>query len=427
MLFRKARKSWITGSMVSGRLLAGICGIMFLFTACQKEKTELVFIAEEEKDNTGTEYILSDEKEIPEEENVMMATDMDWSYAEEDCLDKMMLIQACYLKSDSKEVNSYVSDEVIQDMMEILQESGCPVSANRPYINMYHYEMMDQFLISCEHNQEDRIVLYELHTAGGIGRKEFVFDGTNMYVLDVVSTWNSQKEPVIASTAFHRVKEWEYTQKGWFSFEYCVKEPPEVMEVIIGEMLIRVLPQPDMYNEIGKKYLYPIGYQGNNVFISSWDSSSLDRIDYTGVFEYLYEMEYGKRIWSDSCLAGIEAETFENLMIKYFPVTRQELRSYCSFDAAAQKYRWQDLGCGNYNPDFLGTAVPEINKVWENADGTVTFLIDAVCEMMGDDQVIQHELTVEFPETGGIRYLKNQVYEEDVQRIQPYQFRISDS
>ncbi len=34
--------------------------------------------------------------------------------------------------------------------------------------------------------------------------------------------------------SYTRLKEWKYTDKGWFCYELCVPEPPEVSEIMDG-------------------------------------------------------------------------------------------------------------------------------------------------------------------------------------------------
>ena len=38
----------------------------------------------------------------------------------------------------------------------------------------------------------------------------------------------------------YKRQEWKYTEKGWFCYELCVPEPPEVSEIVDGSCLIRI-------------------------------------------------------------------------------------------------------------------------------------------------------------------------------------------
>ena len=66
----------------------------------------------------------------------------------------------------------------------------------------------------------------------------------------------------------------------------------------------------------------------------------------------------------------------------------------------------------------------EITAMQENGDGTVTLTVDAVCKMMGSDVVMTHQLMVQFLGDGSVRYLGNQVLEDGLEKIPPYQYRV---
>lgn len=59
----------------------------------------------------------------------------------------------------------------------------------------------------------------------------------------------------------------------------------------------------------------------------------------------------------------------------------------------------------------------------KNEDGTTALTIDAVCEMLGNDAVITHILTVRFEENGAIVFLGNQVLDDGLQKIPTYEYR----
>lgn len=89
------------------------------------------------------------------------------------------------------------------------------------------------------------IVTYHVHSDGTIGRNQFIFDGSDMYVLRTTAIWNDEDQPGISDTSYTRLRKWEYTEKGYLSISYCVPEPPEVSEVVNGNALIRVKPREE--------------------------------------------------------------------------------------------------------------------------------------------------------------------------------------
>ena len=193
-----------------------------------------------------------------------------------------------------------------------------------------------------------------------------------------------------------------------------------------GSCMLRVKPMSEDLREMSKKCVYGIGYQGNNLLTSNWDISHMEKLDYTGLYQYLYEMEYQEKPDFEIYQDGIPKEDFENLIQKYLPVTAEHLREYAVFDKETQTYEWARLGCGNAVLSYFGTSVPEVTGIKENKDGTVTLTVDAVCDMViCEDAFITHELTVQFKEDGSFMYLGNQILDDGMMKIPEYQYRVS--
>ena len=58
-------------------------------------------------------------------------------------------------------------------------------------------------------------------------------------------------------------------------------------------------------------------------------------------------MKYGERLDSDKYTNGIPAAEFEDVIMKYLPVTAEEIREWAVYDGETQTYAWANLGCGN--------------------------------------------------------------------------------
>lgn len=311
-----------------------------------------------------------------------------------------------------------------EENYRILQKSGYPVTVSDSYFDMANYEKMDEFLERCINGEKGEVVVYEVNSSESIGKKEFYFNGTDMYVTNTVIKWPTGIPEAAIYSSCNKIKEWEYTPKGWFVFEYSVPEPPEVSEVVDGSEMIRVKPLMKEYREISEKYLMPLGYQGNNLFCSNWDAEHMEELDYNGVFQYLYFLKYGQEMDASMYLEGIPKDKFEALIAEYLPVTKEQLRKYAVYDEERQTYAWSTLGCGNYTPNAFGTSIPEVVDMKENKDGTFTLTIDAVCEMLGNDAVISQQLTVKFAKDGNIQFLGNQVLGNGLEQIPEYQYRV---
>lgn len=381
------------------------------------------------KESSGKAFTVEDEKELKAlmAKGYNLPVDIDEKEeAETEGHVVMEMIADIYANADKGDAsNVTISDETILRMAERIAEKGYPVTAIKTYFSMRNYKKVDKFLENSINGESGSVVLYTIRSDGGISRNKYIYDGADMYVVTAVYSWGDADEAVLTNISYTRMKKWSYSEKGWFCYELCVPVYPEVSEVVDGCSLIRVQPMPEELRELSEKYVLGLGYQGNNVLCSNWDLNHLDRLDYNGLFEYLYVMKYEDEFPSENYPDGIPKEEFENLIMEYIPVSKEKIMNYAVFDEEKQMYTWIRLGCFNYTPAFFGTSVPEVTKVKENEDGTVTLTVDAVCEMvLCDDAVITHELTLKFGENGGFQYISNEILNNGIENIPEYQYRI---
>ena len=201
----------------------------------------------------------------------------------------------------------------------------------------------------------------------------------------------------------------------------------EVTEIVDGSCLVRIKPLSKEQREMSERCVQGLGYQGNNLLCSNWDTDHMEKLDYNGIYEYLYAMKHQKAFDAEDYSNGIPKEEFESLIMEYLPVTAEQIQEYAVFDEKNQTYVWVRLGCLNYAPTFFGTSLPEVIDIKENEDGTVTLTVDAVCDMViCDDAVITHELTVKFADDGSFQYLGNEILDDGIMHIPDYQYRIKE-
>lgn len=346
--------------------------------------------------------------------------------AEEGCIKVMELIAETYKSADKGEAtNVILSDETLFEMRDKIKETGDTVYAKVSYSNMKNYKQVDRFLKDCKNGKKASVVIYAIRSDGGIGRSKYIFDGMDMYQLEAGAAWNENDEPEVGFISHSRIKQWKYTEKGWFCYELCVPEYPEVSEMVDGSCLIRVKPMSQENRSFTVKIVSGLGYQGNNLLCSNWDENHMKELDYNGLYEYLYEMKYKKKFDEKKYADGIPKDQFEKLIMEYLPIKAEQIQEYASFDQKKKTYDWVRLGYYNYTLSFLGTSVPEVIKAKKNKDGTYTLTVAAVCEMvLCDDQLITHKLTVQMEEDGSFKYLSNKIRDDVLRDLPAYQYRV---
>ena len=326
-------------------------------------------------------------------------------------------------KGDS--LNVVLDNKSICKMIKKIKQQGYSVTVSEDYSNMENYKRFSSFLAKAQKKQKGSGVIYEVHSEGSIGREKFIYDGKEMFLLASNASWDDNGKPIITFVSYTRIKKWRYSRKGWFCYELCVPEYPEVTEMVDGSCLIRIKPMSDNKRKLSRKCVRGLAYQGNNILCSNWDQEHMHKIDYNGLYEYLYAMKYKKKFNGKKYPSGIPKDQFEQLIMEYLPVSREDIEKYASYNEKKKTYDWMRLGCFNYAPNFFGTSIPEVTKIKHNSNGTVTLTVDAVCEMvLCNEAVITHELTVKFNKDGSFRYLGNKILNGGIKKIPEYQYRI---
>ena len=346
--------------------------------------------------------------------------------ATRDSMQIMSGLEYIYRNADKGDsLNVVLNNKSICKMIKKIKQQGYSVTVSEDYSNMENYKRFSSFLAKAQEKQKGSGVIYEVHSEGSIGREKFIYDGKDMFLLASNASWDDNGKPIITFVSYTRIKKWRYSRKGWFCYELCVPEYPEVTEMVDGSCLIRIKPMSDNKRKLSRKCVRGLAYQGNNILCSNWDQEHMQKIDYNGLYEYLYAMKYKKKFNGKKYPSGIPKDQFEQLIMEYLPVSREDIEKYASYNEKKKTYDWMRLGCFNYAPNFFGTSIPEVTKIKHNSNGTVTLTVDAVCEMvLCNEAVITHELTVKFNKDGSFRYLGNKILNGGIKKIPEYQYRI---
>ena len=346
--------------------------------------------------------------------------------ATRDSMQIMSGLEHIYRNADKGDsLNVVLDNKSICKIIKKIKQQGYSVTVSEDYSNMENYKRFSSFLAKAQKKQKGSGVIYEVHSEGSIGREKFIYDGKDMFLLASNASWDDNGKPIITFVSYTRIKKWRYSRKGWFCYELCVPEYPEVTEMVDGSCLIRIKPMSDNKRKLSRKCVRGLAYQGNNILCSNWDQEHMQKIDYNGLYEYLYAMKYKKKFNGKKYPSGIPKDQFEQLIMEYLPVSREDIEKYASYNEKKKTYDWMRLGCFNYAPNFFGTSIPEVTKIKHNSNGTVTLTVDAVCEMvLCNEAVITHELTVKFNKDGSFRYLGNKILNGGIKKIPEYQYRI---
>ena len=346
--------------------------------------------------------------------------------ATRDSMQIMSGLEHIYRNADKGDsLNVVLDNKSICKMIKKIKQQGYSVTVSEDYSNMENYKRFSSFLAKAQEKQKGSGVIYEVHSEGSIGREKFIYDGKEMFLLASNASWDDNGKPIITFVSYTRIKKWRYSRKGWFCYELCVPEYPDVTEMVDGSCLIRIKPMSDNKRKLSRKCVRGLAYQGNNILCSNWDQEHMQKIDYNGLYEYLYRMKYGERYEFSGNSSGIPAEEFENLIMEFLPITAEQIKKWAVFDSEHQTYDWERLGCLNYSPTHFGTSLPEVVEIRDSGEGNSVLVVDAVCDtFICNDAVITSELTVKFNDDKSFKYMGNKILNNGTKEVPKYQYRI---
>ena len=327
------------------------------------------------------------------------------------------MIECCLeLYEKAAEENKIDDLETIRSIVNCLGENGYPAVDSRNQINMTEPEKVVEFCEKVDAQEEAEITIIEVSYLGGFVKYDLKTKDGNV---DVVRSYykyenGNMKREVTGS---YQTEYWNYTEDGylmfsgvWFSEELYVLTLSGAEE----HTALRVQTLDETYRELSRKYLLPIGFEQNNMFIVDWSEADFGELNFYDMFDLLYPKVYGTNIpyvADDNLGVGavyrIPKEDFESVIMTYFNIDSETLQSKTVYYSEDSTYEYKPRGFEEVEyPEY---PYSEVIGFTENSDGTLTLTANVVFPYMGDSKVYAHEVVVRPLENGGVQYVSNRI------------------
>ncbi len=310
-----------------------------------------------------------------------------------------------------------LDEEILHRMIAVGEAAGLSVACGNRDYNLTNYGKVDKELKQGCTGADAETEFYQVNSVGIFRYYRLHFKEKELYVTTVSAMFDGAAEPVVQQMEKIQAYRWEYTRKGWLIWEKALSRNQE-MDMHI---FCRILPLDEKCREITDCYIVPVSYLSNNLFLEDWDVSSMDRIEFNDLFDYLYLMETGGRIKKEDYPDGIPGGEFEAVVLRYFDITQEQLRSFAGYDAASGKYPWHPLGARN-RVQQVQPSFPEVVECVENGDGTISAYVEVIFIEEGTDCAFGHVVTLR-ESSDGLVYLGNKVDRENAFLIPAYRPR----
>ena len=356
--------------------------------------------------------------DAPPEEDTVSETVIDiQAIPEEPQENAEEIINICIdLYKKAAEENKIDDLEMIRSIVNQFGENGYPAVDSRNQINMTDPEKVVEFCEKVDAQEEAEITILEVSYLGGFVKYDLHTKDGNV---DVVRSYYKYENGDIQRevTGSYQAEYWNYTEEGylmfsgvWFSEELYVLTLSGAEE----HTALRVQPLDETYRELSRKYLRPIGFEQNNMFIVDWSEDDFGALNFYDMYDILYPKVNGQYVpyiaddnLAVSAVYRIPKEEFESVIMKYFNIDSETLQSKTVYYSEDSTYEYKPRGFEEVEyPEYPYSEVVDFT---ENSDGTITLTANVVFPYAGDSKVYAHEVVVRPLEDGGVQYVSNQI------------------
>ena len=356
--------------------------------------------------------------DAPPEEDTVSETVIDvQNVSEEERENEEEIINICIdLYEKAAKDNKMADLETIRGIVNRLGENGYPAVDSRNQVNMTEAEQVLEFCKKVDAQEEAELTILEISYLGGFVKYGLHTKDGNV---DVVRSYYGYENGEIQKevTGRYQAEYWNYTEEGylmfsgvWFSEELYVLTLSGAEE----HTALRVQPLDETYRELSRKYLLPISFERNNMFIVDWSEEDFGDLNFYDMYDILYPKVNGQYVpyvaddnLSVSAVYRIPKEEFESVIMKYFNIDSETLQSKTVYDSEDSTYEYKPRGFEEVEyPEY---PYSEVVGFTENSDGTITLTANVVFPYAGDSKVYAHEVVVRPLENGRVQYVSNRI------------------
>ena len=410
MLLEKIKKFWKAG-------LVETIKDTFMPFGSKKEKKKILtlFVM------AGTAILImtgcSDElQEV--QENREIVVDNEVRLPNEDDFDDAVSIAAIYrdIYDEAVETNTLSSLETLRRIVARLGENGYVAVDSENQVDMAGAEQVIEF---CKAVDEKKSAMLTIIVIKDFGFRKFDLKAEDGNVNIVRGYYQYDQDGCLQnrSTVSYPADIWQYTEEGYILFEgsyfsdenyvLTLSDTPE-------HTALRVLPLDEKCRELNRKYILPVGYEQNNIFLTDWNEEDIGELDFYDIFDNFYPILHGQSVpyVADESLAvgavyQIPEEIFENVIMTHFNVNKEALRRETTYNPEKAAYEYRPRGF--YEVEYPDIPYPEVVSYTENQDGTITLIVNAVYPNGNTSMAYSHKTVIRPLEEDCFQYVSNQM------------------
>ena len=388
-MLEKTNRFWKAGSF----LFAMIILILSIMTGCSDETPEVSDIEITQQDR---EVYSSDEN-----------TSVDVQHIEK-------LLSDIY--DEAVDTNTLGSLDIMRRMVARLGENGYAAVDSGNQIDMVQAEQAFDFCKAVDGKEIDELTIIVVMEMG-IRKFDLKTEGGRVNIVREYYQYDQSGSLQNRSTVSYPADFWQYTEEGYLIFEgSCLSDESYILTLsdTPEHTMLRILPLDEKCREYNRKYILPVGYEQNNLFLCNWSEDDFEDLDFYDLFDRFYPMIHNQPVpyMADENLGvgavyQIPEELFENVIGAYFNMDRETLRFKTTYFSELAAYEYRPRGF--YEVEYPDIAYPEVVGYTENEDGTVMLHINAVYPDGNMSKEFSHTTVIRPLSEDSFQYVSNEI------------------
>lgn len=321
---------------------------------------------------------------------------------------------------EAVKTNMLGSLETKEHIVVRLGEHGYVAVDSENQVDMAGAEQAVKFCKAVEEKKSDKltiIVIMEL----GFQKFDLETEGGNVNIVKGYYQYDKNGCFQNKSMVNYAANLWQYTEEGYIIFEgnyFSDENFVLTLSDAIEHTVLRVSPLDEKCRDLNRKFILPVGYSQNNIFLTDWNEEDFGELNFYDVFDKFYPILYGQPVpYIANENLGVETiyeipeEIFENVIMTYFNVDKKLLRSKTIYRPEKASYEYRPRGF--YEAEYSEIPYPEVVNYIENDDGTITLIINAVYPNENTSKSFSHKIVIRPLGENRFQYMSNQMLSDD--------------
>lgn len=317
---------------------------------------------------------------------------------------------------EAVDTNTLGSLDMMRRMVARLGDNGYVAVDSGNQIDMTQAEQVYDFCEAVDEKEMDALTIIVVMETG-IRKFDLQTGDGSVNIVREYYEYDQNGSLQNRSTVSYPADFWQYTEEGYLIFEgsYFSEEGYRLtLSDTTEHTMLRVSPLDEKCREYNRKYILPVGYERNNLFLCNWSEDDFGNLDFYDLFDRLYPMIHSEPVpyMADENLGvgavyQVPGEEFENVIRAYFHMDCETLRSKTTYHTELDAYEY--IPRGFYEVEYPDIAYPEVVSYRENEDGTVTLYINAVYPNGNMSKEFSHTTVIRPLSEDSFQYVSNEI------------------